>query len=133
LFRVMILSGLVKLLSGDPTWSGFTAMRYHYWTQPLPTWTSWYANLAPNWFQSVSAGGVFLIEVFVPLLFFATRRLRLAACALTVLLQLLIAATGNYGFFNLLTIVLCVTLLDDAALARLRLAPRRSCDDEPVP
>jgi hypothetical protein len=30
-----------------------------------------------------------------------------------VLLQVLIAATGNYGFFNLLTIVLCLSLLDD--------------------
>lgn len=132
LFRLMILSGLVKLLSGDPRWTGFTALRYHYWTQPLPTWTSWYAILAPNWFQSLSVAGVFFIEVFVPLLFFAPRRLRLFACAMTVVLQLLIAATGNYGFFNLLTIVLCVTLLDDAALARLRLAPRQECD-EPLP
>ena len=30
-----------------------------------------------------------------------------------VLLQLLIAATGNYGFFNLLSVVLCLTMLDD--------------------
>ena len=32
--------------------------------------------------------------------------------------QLLIAATGNYGFFNLLTLVLCLLLLDDAGLPR---------------
>ena len=133
LLRVMFLSGLVKFFRGDPTWTGLTALRYHYWTQPLPTWTSWYANLAPHWFQSISTAGVFFIEVFVPLLFFAPRRLRLSACALTVLLQLLIAATGNYGFFNLLTIVLCISLLDDAALARLRLGPRRGCDDASVP
>jgi hypothetical protein len=133
LFRVMFLSGLGKFFGGDPTWTGLTALRYHYWTQPLPTWTSWYATLAPNWFQSISTAGVFFIEVFVPLLFFAPRRLRLSACALTVLLQLLIAATGNYGFFNLLTIVLCIVLLDDAALARLRLAPRQECDDAPAP
>jgi hypothetical protein len=41
-----------------------------------------------------------------------------------VLLQVGIAATGNYGFFNALTLVLCVPLLDDGVLARLRL--RRS-------
>jgi hypothetical protein len=29
-------------------------------------------------------------------------------------LQLIIMATGNYCFFNLLTIVLCLVLLDDA-------------------
>ena len=34
-------------------------------------------------------------------------------------LQIGIAATGNYGFFNLLTIVLYVALLDDRTLARV--------------
>ncbi len=32
--------------------------------------------------------------------------------------MVLIAATGNYCFFNLLTVALCVLLLDDAALQR---------------
>ena len=35
------------------------------------------------------------------------------------LFQVTIAATGNYGFFNLLTIVLCLTLLDDEHISRL--------------
>ena len=121
LFRLMFLSGLVKLASGDPTWRSFAAMRFHYQTQPLPTWTSWYIHLAPNWFQTMSVGGVFFTELIVPLFIFANRRLRLLACAMIVSLQLLIAVTGNYGFFNLLTIVLCVTLLDDAVLKRLRI------------
>ncbi len=30
-----------------------------------------------------------------------------------MLLQVLIIATGNYNFFNILTITLCVSLLDD--------------------
>ena len=125
LFRLMFLSGLVKLTSGDATWRGFTAMRYHYWTQPLPTWTSWYAHLAPNWFQAISTGGVFFVEVLIPLLMFAPRRLRLFACAAIVLFQLLIAGTGNYGFFNLLAIVMCIPLIDDAAWKRLGLISGR--------
>ena len=32
------------------------------------------------------------------------------------MLQLLIIATGNYNFFNLLTIALCIPLLDDEFL-----------------
>ena len=115
LFRLMFLSGIVKLTSGDATWRSLTAMRYHYQTQPLPTWTSWYAHLAPNWFQSISVAGVLFIEVAVPIFFFAPRSRRLLACTLTILFQVLIAATGNYGFFNLLAIVLCLTLIDDAA------------------
>jgi hypothetical protein len=51
------------------------------------------------------------------------RRLRLIACVCEILLQLTIAFSGNYGFFNLLTIVLCIALLDDQLLQRL--APDR--------
>ena len=36
LFKLMFLSGLTKLLSGDPTWLSATALDYHFETQPLP-------------------------------------------------------------------------------------------------
>jgi hypothetical protein len=61
-----------------------------------------------------------------PLLMFGPRSLRLVACAGTVLLQLLILATGNYNFFNLLTIALALLLVDDAIWMRIlpeRLVP----------
>jgi predicted DCC family thiol-disulfide oxidoreductase YuxK len=113
LFRLIFLAGLVKLLGQDSNWQNLTALKYHYWTQPLPTWTSWYANRLPDWFQHASVIGVFYLELVVPLFFFAPRQLRRWAFVLTVGFQLLILATGNYGFFNLLAIVLCVLLLDD--------------------
>ena len=37
LFRFMILSGCVKLLSGDPSWAALSALDFYYETQPLPT------------------------------------------------------------------------------------------------
>src|SRR5262249_5301290 len=46
---------------------------------------------------------------------FAPRRLRHAACVGLVLFQCLILLTGNYGFFNWLTLALCVLLWDDAS------------------
>jgi len=119
LFRLMFLSGLVKLIYGADTWRALTAMHFHYQTQPLPTWTSWYANLAPNWFAALSVLSVFFVELLVPILFFSRRSRRIFACAITILFQILIAATGNYGFFNLLAVVLCLTLIDDAAWSRL--------------
>src|SRR5258708_29711190 len=60
-----------------------------------------------------------------------SRRARHVACALLVLGQLAIALTGNYGFFNLLAIVLCVALLDDAALQRV--LPLRLAAGDPEP
>jgi hypothetical protein len=134
LFRLTLGSGLVKLASGDPTWRHLTALEYHYETQPLPTWIGYYAAHLPAWFQRFSCAAMFGIELGLPLLIFAPRRLRMAACAGMVFLQVLIAATGNYCFFNLLTVALCVLLLDDAVIGRLvpaglrgTLAPVSAC------
>jgi predicted DCC family thiol-disulfide oxidoreductase YuxK len=114
LFRVMFMSGVVKLSSGDATWRNWTALRYHYETQPLPPWTSWYFFQAPLWFAKLSCGVVFLCELLIPLLIFGPRRIRLLAFWGIIFFQLLIIVTGNYGFFNLLTIALCFCLVDDA-------------------
>ncbi len=62
---------------------------------------------------------MFVIELAVPFLIFAPRRLRFAGCALLVFLQVIIFLTGNYCFLKLLTLALCVLLLDDALLNRL--------------
>ncbi len=115
LFRLMFGSGAVKLLSGDAAWRNLTALEYHYWTQPLPTWIGWYANLQPAWLQEISCALMFAIELGAPCLIWGGSGPRLLAFAAFVALQLLILATGNYCFFNLLTIALCVLLLDDPA------------------
>lgn len=123
LFRLMFESGCVKLLSGDPTWRGLTALLYHYETQPLPTWIGWYAHQLPPALHKASAAGMFFIELILPWLIFMPRRPRLAAFFGFSVLQIAIAATGNYCYFNALTLLLCVLLLDDRALAKV--FPRR--------
>jgi hypothetical protein len=118
LFRLMFSSGVAKLASGDPTWRNLTALQYHYYTQPLPTPIAWYTHLAPAWFQRGSAGFMFFIELAAPFLIFFPRLWRFVGAGFLLLLQFLIAATGNYAFFNLLAIALCLLLFDDAFLQR---------------
>ncbi|XP_074757759.1 lipase maturation factor 2 [Athene noctua] len=119
LFRLMFASGVVKLTSRCPTWWGLTALTYHYETQCIPTPGAWFAHQLPVWFQKFSVVATYVIEIAVPLLFFApVRRLRLFAFYSQVLLQLLIILTGNYNFFNMLTIVLAFSLLDEEHVAR---------------
>jgi predicted DCC family thiol-disulfide oxidoreductase YuxK len=113
LFRLMVCSAAVKLTSGDPNWRHLTALRFHYETQCLPPWTAWYAHHLPLAFQRFSAAGMFAIEGLVPFLLFGPRRVRFAAAGLLAGLQTMIALTGNYGFFNLLAIALCLLALDD--------------------
>jgi hypothetical protein len=95
IFRLMLESGVVKLLSGDPTWRGLTALTYHYETQPLPTPLAWYAHHLPAIIQSVSVLCVFAVELIVPFFFFATRRFRVIAASIAIVFQVLIALTGN--------------------------------------
>lgn len=118
LFRLLFASAAVKLTSGDPSWRDLTALRFHYETQPLPTGLAWYAHQLPMWFQRVSVAVTFAVEGLVPFLIFAPRRARFAAAGVIAAHQLLIAATGNYGFFNLLTLALCALLLDDGVWPR---------------
>ena len=124
LFRLMFESGIVKLLSGDSSWHNLTALQFHYETQPLPTPLAWYAHLAPAWFQHSSVAVVFAVELVIPFLIFGPRRLRQIAGTAIIFLQLLILLTGNYTFFNLLTIALCLFLFDDACFARWKLASK---------
>lgn len=115
-FRFMLLSGLVKLLSGDATWRNLTSLYYHFETQPLPTPVAWYAHQLPHTLLKVGAAGTLLVELVLPFFVFAPRRLRMAAGACFIVFQAIIVVTGNYNFFNLLTIALCLFLFDDAAL-----------------
>lgn len=118
LFRLMVLSGTVKLASGDPTWRNLTALEFHYWTQPLPNRIAWYVHQLPAGFQRFSVAATLVIELLAPFLLFGTRRVRLIGVSAIALLQVMILVTGNFGFFNVLTLVLCIAALDDGVLAR---------------
>src|SRR5437879_4418441 len=125
----MVMSGVLKLTSGDNCWgwinhslhwSALTALDYHYWTQPLPTVFAWFADKHPEWFKEFSVAFCLVVEIIVPFFIWAPRHLRLVAAGLLIFLQVAIAITGNYCFFNLLTIALCLLLMDDSVVRAVR-------------
>ena len=128
LFRLMIESGVVKLTWGDETWLGYSALDYHFETQPLPLWTAWYAHQSPRWMLRAGSWITYFIEIATPVLLLAPPRwksVRHAAAITQISLQAVIAATGNYTYFNLLTAALCIPFLDDSFpfSSRLRKPP----------
>jgi predicted DCC family thiol-disulfide oxidoreductase YuxK len=116
LFKLILMSGVVKLTSGDVSWWNLTALDYHYWSQPLPTVFGWWADKSPEWFKHFSVAFCLFVEIIVPFFIWAPRRLRLVAAGLMIFLQVAIALTGNYCFFNLLTIALCLLLIDGSVI-----------------
>ena len=118
-FRFLFLAGVVKLVSGDPTWRNLTALKYHFWTEPLPTPLAWYAAQLPDWLLSALTGLTLVIELAIVFMIFLPRRPRAIAGVLALAFQLAIVLTGNYNFFNLLTMLLCLFLFDDRQIRRV--------------
>jgi Lipase maturation factor len=123
IFRFMFMSGVVKLASGDPNWWNLSALSYHFLTQPLPTPLAWYAaQLSPTLLR-LAVAGTLLVELVLPFLIFCPRRLRHIAAFGILLLESCILVTGNYNWFNLQTMLLCLLLFNDAAIQNV--LPRR--------
>ena len=79
---------------------------------------AWFANQLPGNVLELGVAGTYLVEIWAaPLLLAPTRPLRLLAFALNAGLMGSIALTGNYNFFNALTMVLMLPLVDRPAKA----------------
>ncbi|XP_023233831.1 lipase maturation factor 2-like isoform X1 [Centruroides sculpturatus] len=114
LFRLMFASGVVKLLSNCPTWWNLTALTIHFESQCIPTSLAWFAHYLPTWLLKLAVVGTFVIEIAIPFLFFIPiHSLRVFSFHAQMLFQVSIILTGNYNFFNLLTMALCLSLVDD--------------------
>lgn len=119
-FRFILASGLVKLLSRCKEWKSLNAMAYHFETQPLPNLGGFFAHNALKRCAKVMTSLVFVFEIGVPFLFLGSAGVRSLGAFLSILFQIAISVTGNYAFFNLLTIALCFPLISDTYLEWLR-------------
>lgn len=119
-FKLMLLSGLCKLASQDASWSNLEALYFHFLTQPLPSPLAPFLHALPRTWLKFSCLLTLFIELIFPFLILAGRSGKLAAALAFWLLQLAIFLSGNYGFFNLLTAVLCLPLIDDRLFMHLQ-------------
>src|SRR5205085_8066841 len=86
---------------------------------------AWWADKHPEWFKKFSVAFCLVVEIIVPFFIWTPRRLRLLAVGFLVTLQIAIALTGNYCFFNLITIALCLLLIDDVVWHRRSNIPEK--------
>ena len=129
-FRKMLACGVCKY-RGSPMWRAFTAMRVHYFTQPLPSALSYFAHHLPAWAHRLSVVATLYVEAAAPFLLWGCfaaapawaplvlRRLldpwpRYAAWALFNGMNAMINLSGNYGFIGFLNTMENVACADDA-------------------
>jgi len=118
MFRFIYSNGIVKITAYCPTWLSFTTLNYHFQSQPLPNLISYYAHVyLADGVKKILTAFTFFLEIYAPFFFFMfSRRIKIFGGILQNLLQIGIIFTGNYNFFNLLTIVLNLSNFDDPFL-----------------
>jgi hypothetical protein len=121
-FRIMLGAGLIKI-RGDSCWRDFTALYYHFETQPIPNPLSRWFHFLPR--ALLRAGVVFnyVAELVAPWFAFWPRAARHIAGGVMVAFQLVLIASGNLSFLNWLTILPVLACFDDTVWARI--LPRR--------
>lgn len=112
LFRMMFSMGVIKYFLGMPEWRDGTALVYFWPNQPMPGYLAWLAAQLPVGAQKILSAIVFVTEIPGPFLVFCGRRARKVYFLLNLGLQAGIFFTGNYGIFNLLTVVLSLSLFE---------------------
>jgi hypothetical protein len=110
LFRVIFGFGKFKFWKSNPFDRGY--FRSFMSNIPLPTYPAWLFFRFPGWFFQFVVAYAFLVEVVSPFFIFSSSELRLIPFALIISLMLGIQLVSNFGFFNLVTIFLCIPLLD---------------------
>jgi hypothetical protein len=113
LFKLMFFSGVAKVRSGDRNWLDFTALLFHYSTQPLPNPLAHAFSRLPTVVHVGLTLFTLLVELVLPLFIFTGRARRLMVFVGLAVLQTGIALLGSHGFLNLLALVLCIPLLED--------------------
>ena len=109
-FRLIVGFGKYKFIGGSLRDTGY--FRNFMINIPLPTYLAWYAYRLPRWvFQGVLVS-VFIAEIVLPFGVFVSGETRLVVALITACLMIGIQLVSNFGFFNVLTIVLCLSLLD---------------------
>ena len=115
LFRMMLGSGLIKV-HGDKAWKDLTALNYHFETQAFPNPLSWYMHQLPELLKKLGVLTTHFMLLVVPFMYFLPQPYAAIAGSLTILYQVIIFASGNYTWLNLITAVLAFSTFEDSMI-----------------
>ena len=103
----MFGAGLIKM-RGDASWRDFTALYYHFETQPIPNPLSWFFHHLPPIILNVGVLFNHIAELLFPIFLFFPYLFRRAAAVGIILFQGILIFSGNLSWLNYLTIVQCI-------------------------
>lgn len=110
-FRLWFSMGYVKITSPDPAWR---ELSYSFWfmqNQPMPAPLAVILHRAPMWFHTVATATILFVELALPFFILLGRRARMIAFVGFACASVAIELSGNFGIFNILSIVTAFALL----------------------
>ncbi len=110
IFRVLFGFGKTKFLG--IRWRDFNYTRYFLMNMPLCSPLGWRFSKLPDPVHKLSLCGIAFVELICPVLVLLPGPARLVGGAGIVGQMVGIQLTGNFGYFNLITTMLCVCTLD---------------------
>lgn len=120
-FRQWFSMGMTKLVYSDFSWYDFSFMKYYWINQPSPTPLAFYMYQTPVFLQQIFTFLVLVFELLIPALIIFGRKGKIISFFLSLIISCAIQINGNFGFFNLLTIILGFWCLDDKFFGKVRL------------
>eukprot|EP01052_Picozoa_sp_SAG31_P008788 SAG31_NODE_450_length_15512_cov_5.788555_7_plen_426_part_00 len=110
-YRVLFGFGKLKFVGSGPKDSCY--IKSFCIGMPLPTPIGWWVHHLPLVLHQAALAGMFAVEMFLPFALFVAGLPRWLAGFGILGLQIGIQLTGNFGYFNVLTSVLCIPSLLD--------------------
>ncbi|MBI1286595.1 MAG: hypothetical protein GC178_03360 [Flavobacteriales bacterium] len=112
-FRLWFCMGVNKFYMPSSVWVNFEFFDTFFQAQPMPTPVAYYFHQVPRIMKWLAEIGLFIGEVFIPFAVFGGKKLRKLSFWTFVAISVLIQLNGNYGYFNVLSIVAALTILKD--------------------
>lgn len=112
-FRQWASMAMTKLLWSSVFWSDLSYMQHFWLNQPSPTPIGCLLSKLPSEVHKVITALTLLVECSIVATMFFGRKGRVISFLLCLSMSVFIQISGNYGFFNLVTVVASLWCLDD--------------------
>lgn len=119
-FRLWFCMGVVKFYLPIDVWTNFTFFDYYFHAQPMPSPVAPYLNNTINSLKVIAHCLLFISETIIPFFVFGKKSYRILSCVLFVGISIMIQIGGNYGYFNVLSILLALLILKDNDLSFIK-------------
>ncbi|MFI5156816.1 MAG: lipase maturation factor family protein, partial [Chitinophagales bacterium] len=118
IFRIMLGAGLIKI-RWDEGWRNWTALYYHFETQPIPGPLSRWFHFMPHVLLKCGVWFNHIAELLAPWFVFWPRIGRHIAGSVIALFQITLILSGNLSFLNWVTIIPALACFDDGFWGKL--------------